>query len=500
MAGASRGAAAPAWLKAAPVIFLLLWSGGFAFAKIGLEHAPPMTFLALRYWFALLVLVVVLCVLRPPVPRRAADWGHLIAVGALVQGLYFGLSYFGFWLGVTAGTMALIVSMQPILVGLLAPRLVAERVGLARWIGLVLGLIGAAMVIAARSEIEVTTALGLLCGAGALLAMTAGTLYEKRFGLHHHPVTANTVQYLVGFLLVLPLALSVERMEVNWTADFAVALAYLVIANSLIAVSLLLAMIRHGEAARVSALLFLVPPMAALIAWALIGEAMPPAAWAGMAVAAAGVALATQGVALNYRILMAPRRRIAAAARVVASGLSRTTRRILMQRRTKLFVALGAAGVLGITALADSAFADRKAGHQGMRGHHQGMMANQFRSLAERYDLNQDGNITQDEIDRNRAEWHAEFSGDGDAMTLEQFQDLWLRARNRQMVREFQRFDRDGDGRITLEEYQRPMAQFVENFDRTDDQSISRDDFGRHRDMERGDGDDDSEGATEAQQ
>jgi drug/metabolite transporter (DMT)-like permease len=290
----SRGGAAPAWLKAAPILFVLLWSGGFAFAKIGVEHAPPMTLLALRYWFAIVVLLVVLAILRPPVPRRAIDWGHLMVVGALVQGLYFSFSYLGFWLGVSAGTMAIIVSLQPILVGLLAPQFVAEHVGLARWAGLVLGLIGAAMVILARSEVEVTTAVGLLCAAGALVSMTAGTLYEKRFGLNHHPVTSNTIQYLVGFVLVLPLALSVERMAVNWTAEFAVALAYLVIGNSLVAVTLLLAMIRHGEAARVSALLFLVPPMAALIAWGLIGEAMPPAAWAGMAVAAAGVALATR--------------------------------------------------------------------------------------------------------------------------------------------------------------------------------------------------------------
>jgi drug/metabolite transporter (DMT)-like permease len=294
MGPGGHAAQAPAWLKAAPVLFLLLWSGGFAFAKIGLEHAPPMTFLALRYWCAILVLLVVLVVVRPPVPRRASDWGHLMAVGVLVQGLYFGLSYFSFWFGLTAGTVALIVSMQPILVGLLAPQLVAERVGAARWAGLVLGLLGAAMVIVARSEIEATSGKGLMCAAGALFAMTAGTLYEKRFGLHHHPVTASTIQYLVGFLVVLPLALSVERMAVDWTVEFAVALAYLVIGNSLIAVTLLLAMIRHGEAARVSALLFLVPPMAALIAWGLIGEAMPPAAWAGMAVAAAGVALATR--------------------------------------------------------------------------------------------------------------------------------------------------------------------------------------------------------------
>lgn len=299
----SHGAAAPAWLKAAPILFLLLWSGGFAFARIGVEHSPPLTLLALRYWFAIVVLLVVLAIVRPPVPHRARDWGHLMVVGALVQGLYFSFSYLGFWLGVSAGTMAIIVSLQPILVGLLAPQFVAEHVGLARWAGLVLGLIGAAMVILARSEVEVTSAVGLLCAAGALLSMTAGTLYEKRFGLHHHPVTSNTIQYLVGFVLVLPLALSVEHMEVNWTAEFAVALAYLVIGNSLIAVTLLLAMIRHGEAARVSALLFMVPPMAAFIAWALIGEAMPPSAWAGMAVAAAGVALATRKLRVRRRAI-----------------------------------------------------------------------------------------------------------------------------------------------------------------------------------------------------
>ena len=303
VAETTHGAAAPAWLKAAPVIFLLLWSGGFAFARIGVEHSPPMTLLALRYWFAIVVLLVVLAILRPPVPHRASDWGHLMVVGALVQGLYFSFSYLGFWLGVSAGTMAIIVSLQPILVGLLAPQFVAEHVGLARWAGLILGLIGAAMVILARSEVEVTSAVGLLCAAGSLLSMTVGTLYEKRFGLHHHPVTSNTIQYLVGFALVLPIAVALEPLEVNWTGEFVVALAYLVIGNSLIAVTLLLAMIRHGEAARVSALLFMVPPMAAFIAWALIGEAMPPAAWAGMAVAAAGVALATRNLRIRRRAI-----------------------------------------------------------------------------------------------------------------------------------------------------------------------------------------------------
>jgi drug/metabolite transporter (DMT)-like permease len=121
--------------------------------------------------------------------------------------------------------------------------------------------------------------------------MTAGVLYEKRFGSPHHPAAANLVQYAVGAAVTLPLALALEGLSVTWSVPFALALAYLVLGNSLLSMSLLLAMVRRGEAARVSALFFLVPPVATLIAWALLGEALPPLAWAGMALAAAGVAM-----------------------------------------------------------------------------------------------------------------------------------------------------------------------------------------------------------------
>lgn len=168
-----------------------------------------------------------------------------------------------------------------------------------------------------------------------------------------------------------------------------------------------------------------------------------------------------------------------------------------MQRRTQILIALGTAGVLAVTAVATTAFAERKHGMHG-GGHHQGMMARQFSSLAERYDADKDGEITQAEIDANRAQWHGEFAGDDDAMTLEEFQGLWLRARNLQMVREFQRIDRDGDGRITLEEYQLPMAEFVEGLDRTDSQSLGKDDFQRRGKKERQGRADDSSSGTES--
>lgn len=293
----TRGEAAeprPAWLGLAPGLFLLFWCAGFSFGKLGLAHAEPMTFLALRYACVLVVLLPLAVALRPPLPRHAADWGHLVAVGLLLQALYFGLTYLAFALGVSAGGVALIVSLQPILVALLVPWTAAERVGGRRWAGLLLGLAGAAIVIAARAEVGGATTTGLVAAAGALAAITAGTLYEKRFGVRHHPVTANTVQYAVAFAAILPVAIAVDEMRVDWVPQLWIALGYLVVCNSLIAITLLLAMIRHGQASAVSALFFLVPPGAALIAWVVLGETMPPLAWPGIGLAALGVALATR--------------------------------------------------------------------------------------------------------------------------------------------------------------------------------------------------------------
>ncbi len=292
----------PFWSMAAPAIFILLWSGGFTALKAGLAYAEPVTYLALRYAVVLAVLAPLFLVMRPPLPKSPAEWAHQAVIGLLVQTLYFGLAYIAMKLGVSAGLQALIVSLQPILVGILAPGLVHERVGLVRWLGLGLGILGAALVIATRSAIDATSAAGILCSFGALIGMTAGTLYEKRFGVAQHPVTSNLVQYTVGFAAVLPLAWALEEMHVSWTGPMIGALLYLVVGNSLVSVTLLLAMIRRGEASRVSALFFLIPPIAAAIAWLLIDEAMPPLAWLGMALAAAGVAIANRPAPQGKRL------------------------------------------------------------------------------------------------------------------------------------------------------------------------------------------------------
>ncbi len=287
----------PLWLILAPIIFLVLWSGGFSVAKLGLLHAEPLSFLVLRYATVLIILLPFYVALRPPLPRRGMDWLHLFVVGFLIQAVYFGLSYIAFKSGVSAGGVAIIVCLQPILVGLIAPHFAGERVSPLRWFGLALGLAGAAIVIVSRSAIAAENTSGVIAAIFALFGITAGTLWEKRFGLGHHPVVSNGVQYVAGLAGTLPLALAFEHFQFEWTPGFVAAYAYLVIGNSIIAMSLLLAMIRAGEVSRVSTLFYLVPPVAALMAWPILGEVMPPAGWLGFALAALGVALASRKAA-----------------------------------------------------------------------------------------------------------------------------------------------------------------------------------------------------------
>lgn len=281
----------PSWLFLAPAIFLILWSAGFGIAKIGLRHAEPITILALRYVLVVALLAPLALVLRPPLPATPRAWANVAFVGFLIQVVYFALCYIAFKLGVSAGGVAIIVCLQPILVALIAPRFVGEAVSRLGWLGLLLGLAGAALVIGARSGVAAESLAGVAFAFGGLLGMTGGTLWEKRFGTAQHPVTANLIQYAVGAVVTLPLAWFTESMRIDWTWEFAGVMAYLVFGNSLIAIGLLLAMIRAGEVSRVSALFYLVPPLSALIAWPMLGEAMPPLAWAGMALAAGGVAL-----------------------------------------------------------------------------------------------------------------------------------------------------------------------------------------------------------------
>ena len=281
----------PLWLLFAPVIFLLLWSGGYSASKIGMESTGAFLLLVMRYVVVLIVLVPAFLILRPRLPTSSSQWRHLIVVGILIQGLYFGLANFAIELGVSAALLGILLALQPILVALLAPRFTNERVGSAAWIGLLLGIAGAAIAILAKSRIGDASYAGIIMTLIALVSITIATLYEKRYGTDQHLVVANMLQCSVGLLVALPFVFALEEFRVDWNSRFLLALLYSALCNSIVATTLLFAMIRHGAASRASALLFLVPPTSAAIAWYMFGEEMPAAVWLGMALAGVGVTM-----------------------------------------------------------------------------------------------------------------------------------------------------------------------------------------------------------------
>ena len=281
-----------------PAVFVLIWSTGFIVAKFGLPHAPPLTFLALRYAFSIACFLVWSRLARAVWPQGRGQWLHLAVTGMLMHAGYLG----GVWVavkgGMGSGLAALIVGLQPVLTalwlswsGLSSDAGGQGRVTPRQWLGLLLGLGGLLLVVARKfgSSSEVT-ALTLGSTVFALLSITVGTLYQKRFMRPTDVRTANTIQLVAALLVTLPFAL-LEAEPIAWNAQFVGAMAWAVLALTLGGSSLLYLLIQRGAATSVTSLLYLVPPTTALMAWMLFDEAITLVTIAGTALTALGVSL-----------------------------------------------------------------------------------------------------------------------------------------------------------------------------------------------------------------
>ena len=281
----------------APGLFVLLWSTGFIGAKGAMPHAEPMTFLLLRFAIATGLLAGFAFLTGAPWPKDWRQWGHIAVVGFLVHAVYLGGVFVAIHQGMTAGLSALIVSLQPVLVAVLAGRLLGERVKLRQWLGFFLGLVGVALVLSEKIDPAAATAFEgfgwtevFICVL-AVLAIAIGTLYQKRFGGGMDLRSGTAIQYMAAALACGLGALLFEEFHIDWTGELIFSLAWLVLVLSLGAVSLLMLLIRLGEANKVASLFYLVPPSTALIAYFLFGETFGLIALAGVAVTALGVAL-----------------------------------------------------------------------------------------------------------------------------------------------------------------------------------------------------------------
>lgn len=274
-----------------PVVFVLLWSTGFIGARLGLPHAEPLTFLSLRYLAVLALMLPLTLIVRANWPATRRDTKHIAIAGALIQGGYLGSVFSALHAGMSAGVVALIVGMQPLLTAAAAGHLLGERVALRQWAGLALGLAGVALVVQQKITVHGVGAASLALALLALASITLGTLYQKRFCPVFDVRSGSVIQFAAALIVTLPLAWAFESMHVRWTGEFIFALGWLVLVLSVGATTLLFRLIARGAATRVTSLFYLTPAVTAIMAWLMFDETLSAMALAGMAIAVAGVAL-----------------------------------------------------------------------------------------------------------------------------------------------------------------------------------------------------------------
>lgn len=299
----NRQRPAPALVRAMPWIFVLIWSTGFVVARFGMPYAPPLTFLSMRYALSLVCFVAWIRLARVDWPSDPAQWGHLAVVGVLIHAGYLGGVWSAIKAGIGASTVALLVGLQPVLTALWASWIGARakdgprvRVSTTQWLGLALGLGGLTLVVWHKLGGGEVTPWNLALAVFALLSITSGTLYQKRFVAACDVRTASAIQLSAALIVSLPLAL-LETERVVWQPQMIGALAWSVLVLTLGGSSLLYLLIQRGAATAVTSLMYLVPPCTAALAWLLFDEAFTRSMVLGMLLTATGVALVVRAPA-----------------------------------------------------------------------------------------------------------------------------------------------------------------------------------------------------------
>jgi drug/metabolite transporter (DMT)-like permease len=277
--------------------FVVVWGSGFLATKVGLQYAPPFTFLTLRFALGMLLVVPIALAVRPSWPDSCSQWAHVAIAGLLMHAVNLGGSHYAQYMGMSAGIAALVLALQPLVTAVVAGPFIGERLNRVQWTGVMLGFAGVALVVWHKIDLDAMSTAALAAVLIALVAITAGTLYQRRFCPAVDLRAASVVQFAATLTFVAPLAWVVEGFEVRFSWQLLASIGFLVVFASIFAVNALHTLMRRGEATRVTSLLYLTPIIAVALEWLMFGIYPTWLTALGVVVTCGGVAL----VALKLR-------------------------------------------------------------------------------------------------------------------------------------------------------------------------------------------------------
>ncbi|EFO33478.1 DMT family permease [Roseibium sp. TrichSKD4] len=287
-------------VRIAPAIFVLLWSTGFIGSKLGAPYAEPMVFLTIRFIAVLPFLALIAWWAKTKWPREIGQILHCVVIGALVHGIYLGGVFWAIKQGMPAGASAIVVGLQPVLSAVTAAVLLGERIVPKHWLGLLIGGAGLVLVLGAKLNIDGSGINGLTILAAflAVLAISVGTVYQKRFVPNTDLLAATIWQYAGAIAVTLPLSFY-ESWTVMWSGQFIFALGWLVFVLSIGAILLLMFLIRQGAVSQVASLFYLVPVATAIESYFLFGEELTLIQILGMGLVVGAVLLIRSKISLK---------------------------------------------------------------------------------------------------------------------------------------------------------------------------------------------------------
>ena len=277
--------------------FVVVWGSGFLATKVGLQYASPFTFLTLRFALGILLVVPIALAVRPTWPASRNQWLHVAIAGLLMHAVNLGGSHYAQYLGMSAGIAALVLALQPLVTAVVAGPFIGERLNRLQWTGVLLGFAGVALVVWHKIDLDAMSTASLAAVLIALVAITVGTLYQRRFCPAIDLRAASVVQFAATLLFVAPLAWLVEGFHFRLSWQLLASIGFLVVFASIFAVNALHTLMRRGEATRVTSLLYLTPIIAVALEWLMFGIYPTWLTAVGVVITCAGVAL----VALKLR-------------------------------------------------------------------------------------------------------------------------------------------------------------------------------------------------------